>query len=135
MIGHALVIDKLRPSDAEEMLRLARVNNQWRWQYTQGAHGAVVRDGDRIAGFCLLRETMHGFVVDELRCDRNRAGIASLGMLADWVENVVQRAATDRNAVLQLGGIVRLDNPVHKAALEKRGYTVVAEVLTKEFAP
>jgi hypothetical protein len=128
-------IDALRPDDAAEMIRIARENGQPNWHYSPGAHGTVVRDGDRVRGFCLLRETTHGFVVDELWCERTREGIASLQTLADWMEDLMARLARERGVVLKLGGIVRLDNPRHKNVLERRGYTVVAEVLAKEFQP
>lgn len=128
-----LVLDAIRPDDANEMIRLARENGQAPWHYSEGAHGTVVRDGDRIRGFCLLRETPIGFVVDELWCDRNREGIAGLGLLAGWLEQTMRNIVMDRACNLRLGGIVRLDNPIHKAALVKRGYNVVAEVLVKDF--
>lgn len=126
-------LDALRPDDANELLRLARENGQPHWVLSPGAHGTVVRDGDRIHGFCLLREIGVGFVVDELWCDRSREGIASLGMLAEWLEQTMQGIVAERAADSRLGGIVRLDNPTHKRALVKRGYRVVAEVLVKDF--
>ena len=126
-------LDALREDDANELLRIARESGQPPWTFTPGAHGTVVRDGDRIRGFCLLRETGIGFVVDELWCDRSREGVASLGLLAGWLEDTMHALTRERASILRLGGIVRLDNPLHKKALLKRGYAVVAEVLVKDF--
>jgi hypothetical protein len=138
----SLILDSLRPDDANEMLRLARETGQAThgWVYSPGAAGTVVRDGDKIRGFCLLRETGVGFVVDELWCEREdhqptRDGKASIVLLAKWLEETVQTLANERGCSLQLGGIVRLDNPTHRAALEHRGFVPVATVLTKEFTP
>lgn len=132
-----LTLDAIRPDDANEMLRLARETSQTThgWIYSPGAAGTVVRDGDSIRGFCLLRETAIGFVVDELWCDHSREGIASIGLLAKWLETTVQGLANERGCSLRLGGIVRLDNPVHRAALEKRGFAPIATVLVKEYEP
>ena len=124
----------LLPDDANEMLRIARENGQKSWFYTPGAHGTVVRDGNTLRGFCLLRETALGFIVDELWCDKSREGVASIGLLAKWIEATMRRIVSERAATITLGGIVRTDNPKHKAALVRRGYKVVAEVLTKEFS-
>jgi hypothetical protein len=131
----SLILDTIQPDDANEMLRLARENGQAAWVYSPGAHGVVVREGDTIRGFALLRETGIGFVVDELWCDRSRTGIASIGLLANWLETTVRGIANERSAVLKLGGIVRDDNPLHRKALEKRGFVPIATVLVKEYKP
>jgi hypothetical protein len=125
----------LLPDDANEMNRLARENGQAPFVFTPGAHGVVVRDGNTIRGFCLLRETGSGFVVDELWCDRSRAGVGSIGMLADWLESTIRGISRERGALVKLGGIVRIDNPRHRAALEKRGFKPIATVLVKEYEP
>jgi hypothetical protein len=130
-------IDDLRPSDAGELLRLARENGQERYVFSPGAHGVVVRASDsELRGFCLFREASEGlWVVDELWCEQSRDGVAALGVLAGWIEGLVAATARDRGAKQVLSGIIRLDNQRHKAALEHRGYAVIAEVLAKEFAP
>jgi hypothetical protein len=132
-----MYLDALRPDDAPQMIRLALANGQTAWTYTAGAHGIVVRDGDLIRGFCLLRETSAGFVVDELWADvpNGRRGKLALGMLARWLEAEMQRSADERSTIVKLGGIVRLDNPRHRRALTNRGFVPVAEVLAKEFYP
>jgi hypothetical protein len=132
-----MILDTIRPDDANEMLRLARETGQATqgWVYSPGAAGTVVRDGNKIRGFCLLRETGVGFVVDELWCDKSKEGVASLGMLSRWLEETIQRIANERGCSLKLGGIVRDDNPAHRKALEKRGFTPIATVLVKEFEP
>jgi hypothetical protein len=58
-----------------------------------------------------------------------------MGLLADWAEALVQRLATERERKLNLAGIVRNDNPTHRAALLKRGYEPIADVLAKDFTP
>lgn len=129
-------IDQLVPDDAPEMLRLRRENGmKGGWTYAPGSHGVVVRDGDKVRGFCLIRELGYGYIVDELWCEKTREGVASLGMLGDWIEETFARMARQRGEVLQVGGVVRLDNPAHKKTLENRGYSVVAEVLVREFNP
>jgi hypothetical protein len=130
-----MTIGPLLPDDANEVNRIARENGQMQFVFSPGAHGVVVRDGNILRGFCLLRETGVGFVVDELWCDRSRAGIASIGMLADWLESTVRRVAAERGSSVKLGGIVRLDNPTHQRALEKRGFAPIATVLVKEYEP
>jgi hypothetical protein len=131
----SLFIDALSPNDAEEMLRLARMHGYDRWTYSPGANGAVVRDGHYIRAFCLLRELGQGFIIDELWPDNTRDGVHGMKMLADWAERVVQERATGCGCPLTLGGIVRTDNVPHGNALKRRGYTIVAEVLSREFQP
>jgi hypothetical protein len=132
-----MILDAIRPDDAPEMLRLARETGQTTqgWVYSPGAAGTVVRDEDKIRGFCLLRETHVGFVVDELWSEHSRKGIAALGMLSEWLQETIQKIANERGCPIQLGGIVRDDNPAHRKALEKRGFAPVATVLAKEIRP
>ena len=131
----ALTLDGLSPDDATEMRRIATIHGQPGWTYAPGAHGAVVREGDRVRAFCLLREFHGGFIIDELWPDETREGVHGMKLLADWAERIVQRAATERGRALNLAGIVRLDNERHGAALKKRGYEPIAEVLSREFLP
>ena len=133
--ARSLILDSWNSDDVPELARLAVLNDQALWAPTPGAQGVVVRDEEVLRGFCLLRETPHGFVVDELWHDKTRRGVAALGMLARWIEDTIQRISDERKATIQLGGIVRHDNPVHQRALEHRGYIPVATVLSKEFKP
>jgi hypothetical protein len=116
-------------------VRLARIHGVPAWVLTPGAHGAVVRDGDSLAAFCLLRETALGFIIDELWPEKTRRGLQALHMLSDWIEQTVARIARERSTRLDLGGIVRLDNKSHALALQRRDYEVVAEVYKKSFFP
>lgn len=127
------MVEALRPEDADELMALAA-----QWQsgpivISPGAHGAVVRSGGRVLAWCLLRELNGGFVVDELWCAKERAGREALGELAHWLEETVAQIAASRGVeYVELGGIVRLDNPLHDAALEKRGYAVIGHVRAKK---
>ena len=131
-----LYIDAWNSEDVPELARLAVINNQGMWKPTPGANGVVVRDfPECIRGFCLLRETPLGFVVDELWHDKTRRGMLALGMLERWIEATISAIAKERGTPIMLGGIVRDDNPRHRRALERRGYTPLAVVLSKEFKP
>lgn len=97
-----------------------------------GSHGVVVREGAVVLAWGTLRELPYGFVTDELWCERTRRGRVALGAVARWLEETVARVAAERGLeYLELGGIVRNENVLHDAALEKRGYACVAKVRSK----
>lgn len=123
------------PDDSLGLVTLAHQWGQPFWTISPDAHGVVVRDGDEVVAFCLIRETPHGFLLDELREEKSRRGIRALSLLADWVEDKMGDVARERGTPISLGGIVTLRNASHKGALVGRGYEVVAEVLAKDFQP
>lgn len=126
-------VEPLRPEDAEELVRLSLEWEQGMPIISPGAHGAVVRENGSVQAWALLRETSHGFVIDEIWAKHSRIGRLALGTIARWIESTVAGIAADRGEpALQLGGICRLDNPRHYAALQKRGYEVVAHVFAKD---
>jgi hypothetical protein len=129
----------MTPEDEPALTKIMRDNGQV-LAISPGAFGTVVRFtehpwGERVVGFCLIRERPVGFVVDELWSEHSRAGVASIGLLFDWFDETMQRVATERGQRVSLGGIVRLDNELHMRALEKRGCAFVAKVLVKEYDP
>jgi len=127
-------VEPLRSEDAADVQSLMRDWNAGPLVIAPGAHGAVVRDdAGRVEAFALLRETGYGFAIDEMWGKRDRLGRLALGMLARWTESTIARIARDRGVdSLPLGGIARIDNPAHCAALKKRGYEVVANVYAKD---
>ena len=83
--------------------------------------------------WALLRETGHGYIVDELWAKKTRAGRLALGQIARWLEATVAKIAAEKGVdFLPLGGICRLDNEPHYNALKNRGYEVVAHVFAKD---
>lgn len=127
------MVEALRPEDAPELMALADVWQSGPVVISPGAHGAVVRDSHGVAAWALLRELNYGFVVDELWCRKNRSGRVALGEIARWLEETVARIAAERGCeFIELGGIVRLDNPTHDAALDKRGYEIIGNVRAKK---
>lgn len=130
-----MTVDEMRPDDATDLLRIAAAWGEPPWTMTEGAHGIVVREEASVRGFALLREMPYGHIIDELWEEPTRRGIRALSTLADWLESTVQRIATDRGRVTSLGGIVKLTNQAHYAALERRGFAPVAHVLAKDYAP
>ena len=128
-----MTVEPLRAQDAPELMSLAAEWNSGPIVISPGAHGAVVRDEGGIAAWALLRELNYGFVVDELWCRKDRSGRAALGEIARWLEETVAKIAASRGVeFLELGGIVRLDNPLHDAALDKRGYEIIGNVRAKK---
>lgn len=128
------MVEALRPEDAPELMRLAA-----QWQsgpivISPGAHGAVVRDAQGIAAWALLRElSAFGFVTDELWCRKDYGGHVALAEIGAWLESTVARIAAERGLpFIELGGLVRLDNPAHDAALAKHGYEVVGHMRSKK---
>lgn len=138
-------VEPLRPEDAEELIRLSLEWNQGtpvilpatvcpncNTTVSPGAHGAVVREKGIVQAWGLLRETAYGFCTDELWCRKTKTGRAALMEIAAWLEQTVEQIAFDRNLeFLEFGGMVRLDNPSHDAALAKYGYEIVANVRAK----
>lgn len=128
-----MTVEPLCAQDVPELLALAAEWGSGPVVIAAGAHGAVVRAGGVVQAWALLRELNYGFVVDELWCRKDRVGRAALGEIARWLEATVSRIAAERGvAYIELGGIVRLDNPAHDAALEKRGYEFIGKVRAKK---
>src|ERR1700692_511401 len=128
-----MTIEPLKPEDADDLVEMMRDWQAGPIVIAPGAHGAVVRNEGRVQAWALLRERDYGFVIDELWGLKSKSGHLALGKLARWIESTIARIASERGVdTLPLGGICRLDNPTHYAALQKRGYIVVAHVLAKD---
>ncbi len=127
------MVQPLAVDDAKEILRIATSWESGEVILSSGAHGAVVKEGDKVLAYAFLRETGYGFVVDDLWQDKSRGGLEALAELSHWLEGTVARIAAERNVEsIPLGGIAKLDNPRHRAALEHRGYEHVANVYAKD---
>ena len=130
-----MTVDALRPEDAQEIVQIALAwGRPAPTVIAPGAHGCVVRDADgSVLAWALLRENVCGFAVDELWQRPGLRGNRALAVIADAIEGTVARIAAERGKdSLALGGAARLDNPKHINALERRGYTHVANMYAKE---
>lgn len=127
------MVEALRPDDVPELMALAESWQSGPIVISPGAHGAVIRDANGVAAWALLREVNYGFIVDELWRRKDAGGMVALGEIARWLEQTVARIAAERGVeYIELGGIVRLDNPLHDAALDKRGYEIIGNVRAKK---
>lgn len=128
-----MTVSPLTPDDAPYLIALAQEWDSGPVVITPGAYGVVVRDGSDVLAWGTLRETGYGMVTDELWCRKDRPGRLALGEIAKWLEATVAKIAGERGlASMPLGGMARLDNPRHCAALENRGYEHVANVYAKD---
>jgi hypothetical protein len=129
-------IRPIEAKDADDVVRIVREQNlplEWGWP-EKGA-GTVAEADGKVIAFCIVEETIYGLVIAELWPEKTKIGLLGMGMLARWIEQLAQRLSTERGKPLSVGGVVRLDNANHLAALKHRGYTVEAEVLSKLYLP
>lgn len=126
-----MTIETVVPDDAPALLKLAAANGRKPWQMLGGSAGIVARDELGVAGFAFLREAPFGLVVDELWCYPDSRGREALSHLTDWLEATVAHQVNDRGMALSIGGVVRAENAMMDAAMEKRGYEIIGWVRGK----
>lgn len=128
------MVEPLRVEDLPDINAIAELWQSGPIVFSAGSHGAVVRDEHGVAAWALLRElSAFGMVVDELWRRKDRSGTLALFEIADWIEATAARIARERGLpYIELGGLVRLDNPDHDAALARRGYEVVGYMRSKK---
>lgn len=129
-----MTVAELVPDDAPSLLALSREWGNRTWQFLGGNRGIVARDADGVAGFALFREEPFGIVADELWSYPNRRGRSAWLALYQWLEKAAESKARAIGAPVGIGGMVHLINPKMEAALKKRGYKVVAQILAKEIS-
>lgn len=105
------------------------------WRWPKDEHGAVALLDGRVVAFCALRTEWYGIVVDELWPEPTRDGLEGMSLLGEWAEGVAADLANRRGEPVLLGGVVLDSNEPHRRMLERRGYTAIATVLHKAFAP
>lgn len=132
----SVLVRAVQEDDASAIQAIVREHGlPLKWQWPRNAHGAVAEHEGAVVAFCCVSESIYGLVIDELWCHKHRVGMLGLASLARWIEQVGQRVADERQEPIDVGGCCRLDNESHLAALKHRGYTTVAEVVSKTFAP
>lgn len=124
------------PDDATAIANIVASHNlPAAWAWPEGEHGIVVEAHGAVRAFCVLKETIYGLVIDELWEERTRTGFRALSLLHERIEEIAQDLADRRGEPIQVGGLVVLERTAHKNALQRRGYTVEAEVLAKLVTP
>jgi hypothetical protein len=126
----------ITPDDAAGVLAIVRECNLPRgWHWPEGVPGLVAEGEHGVVAFCALRECPYGLVTEELWSLSTRAGYAGLAALASALERIAQGLANQRGEPLSLGGIIRHERWRHIRALEGRGYSHEATVMSKTFQP
>jgi hypothetical protein len=131
-----ITIRPIHSSDARSIAKIAwacHLPISWRWD--PKSNGAVAVHDGVVVAFASTREIPWGLCMEEWWCYPTPSGRAGLLALGRWSEDVAQRLADERGVSVGVGGVVRLDNPLHAAALRKRGYAVDAEVYVRQMAP
>lgn len=127
-----MVVEAMRGDDASELLRLARVWEQRPFVVSPGAHGAVVRDGGSVVAVAIMREYPFALVADDVFGEPGERGKRGVAMLWSYFEEFVRRSAANGGRVTHLGVIVKAGDVAHNAALERRGYEILAHIRAKK---
>lgn len=132
----SITIDPVTEADSDDINRIVDEEGLPKaWVWPQGLPGTSARVDGRVVAFCIIRETIYGIVIEELWREHSRNGVRGIYALGDWIEETVQRLASERGVPVACGGIVRDELVNHQSALRKRGFRKIAEVLEKVYQP
>ena len=102
------------------------------WKPTQGCQVYVVTDQQGVSGFIMLRTLADGILADQVECEYENGKPTERGKVAlAHIDRFLHEVADCHGQ--RVYSIVHKSNPIHKAALERRGYAVLPiDVLCRE---